>query len=129
MCRECLPAERRKMREHQGACEFCGQIIMIEGPEDMTPEEIDREATLHCECKPALIRQNEKKFKDTAYSYIDMMVKKEGINAVLKAAADLIATHEANQMTITHGGMKYSIKRSKTGPKVEVTTTEKEVME
>ena len=117
------------MIEHKGVCMYCGQIGMIEGPDDMSQEEIDNKVTLKCTCQPALAKAYAEKFKQDANSYIDMMIEKEGVNRVMKAAAELIAEHQAEQMTITHGGMKYSIKRGKTGPKVEVTVTKKEVME
>lgn len=113
------------MIETKGSCKYCGQIIMVQVPEEADQTDIDEEATMRCECRPALIYQKHKEFKEKAEIAIDTLIEDEHVNKAMKTMAAYVADRYVDSVSMASGERKYTISVGKGGPKVSVTLTRK----
>ena len=118
----------------QGCCRFCGQIVVVEAPEECTVEKLDELATGECQCDEAKRYQIKKKRKEKANKAIEEQFGEnskhplmEDIKQYLKTAADMIVEYRINSVTVDIGrGIKAKIGTSaKANVKVEKIVTEK----
>lgn len=117
------------MSEYKGACKFCGQIMVVDLLESASNEELCEAATLNCDCREAIVYQNEKKFIEKAEIFINELIDNEDIRTLMNQAAAQIAKYTISSTSFTRGGWKYTISRGKNGPKISQTHTTKETME
>lgn len=98
------------MKETIGACRFCHQTMMVMVPDDATPQIIEEEATVSCQCKLsqeyAEKKRQEEYFRmsiEAAKASIESLFEEdhfEELREALKGSVDAVAKKKIKKVTI-----------------------------
>jgi uncharacterized protein YajQ (UPF0234 family) len=98
------------MKETIGYCKFCKQSTMVMVPDNATPEEIEKEATMSCKCKLSQeyadkIRHEEsvQMSIEAAKASVDQLFEGEQfdeLRTALKGCIDSVAKKKIRKVTI-----------------------------
>lgn len=120
------------MAQHMGACIYCGQTQMVTGGEDLTPEEIDKLATLQCNCDAAQALQKLEQKKTYAEANVRTLFENDGSAAVdllLRAVTPLASKNIKKLSLVTTDGVKATLTAKENSIKVERTVTDHSALE
>lgn len=85
-----------------GECIYCGQIRQVNVPEGTPKEEVNRAATLNCECEESIKVYKLEEMKSAAEKNIDFLFREEypEIANLIKAALPAISKRKLEKVTI-----------------------------
>lgn len=91
-----------------GSCRFCGQQRIVENGDEMTEQQLEECATLHCDCDDAKTYQEAATRRDTAKQRVDELFgegageyrQPDDVLGTIKSMVDLICDKKAKNMTI-----------------------------
>lgn len=110
-----------------GACIYCGQIHMVNTEDTTNEAEINRIATLYCNCPDAVREQEIEKSVSEAKDYIKEIFASEDLQRLLTWEVELVARHTIEKANISKGEIKVMISRNAKGfIKIDKTRTIKE---
>lgn len=120
------------MAEYTGACIYCGQLHFIKGGEGMTEEQINKAATLECDCEAAGVYKKAYEKRTYAEANVKTLFAEDG-EAVQQALFDVIpalAWRTLSKVSITtQEGIKATLTAKEASIKVERTETTKRTLE
>lgn len=117
---------------HTGECRYCGQIHVVEGPEELSRKEIDELATWQCVCKGAINYKERETCKAAAVENIRGLFNKNygELQELLIAAVPMIADGVIKKVTVDTGGrVKATLTGKGAGIKVEKSIKEVQSLE
>ena len=92
-----------------GTCRYCGQIVMVDGPEDMSEAERNNFAVEQCSCDGAKKERERERRIWAAYAYIDAAFEDEKARDLMKAAIQAITTEAVDGCQVQIGQRNYKI--------------------
>ena len=107
----------------EGCCIYCGEIRMVEVPEDISQEMIDAEASQKCNCYQATEARKRKKQKEQCTEDIEEVLGEyyPEIAEIFRSSIDVIQDAKIKKLTVnTHGNKIARISMTKDGIKVEL---------
>lgn len=120
------------MELFKGACIYCGQIQLINGGEGMSDEEVNKAATMECNCDAAQLYQKNERKKNYAEANIKELFAEDG-EAVQRALLDIVPALAWRQLTkvsiTTQEGIKATLTGKEASIKVERTEVNKSALE
>lgn len=120
------------MAQHMGACVYCGQTQMVVGGDDLTPEEVDKLATLQCNCEGAQMVQKIEQKKTYAEANVRKLFDDDGKAAVdvMLRAVDPLARRQIVKLSLTTiEGVKATLTAKENSIKVERIVTDRSALE
>ncbi len=112
----------------EGGCIYCGEIRMVEVPEEATVEMINIEATLNCNCYQASQVRKRKKQKEQCIIDIYEVLGEcyPEIAELFKRSIEELQSDKIKKLTVnTHGNKIARISMTKDGIKVELEAKKK----
>lgn len=101
-----------------GACVYCGQTMNVTAmvDPDATESQMNREATMHCNCAGAKEFRDRENAKHRAVEVIDEVIKDEELKAAMMTLIAPVCEQEVKSVSIDTGtGKKYAMKLNKGG--------------
>lgn len=120
------------MPQFTGACVYCGQAQLVVGGETMTEEEINKQATLQCNCDEAQFLQKVEQKKTYAEANIKQLFENDGagLKHILLEACSCLAAQNIKKITVTTAdGVRATLTAKENSIKCERTVTDKKSLE
>ncbi len=121
------------MAQYMGSCKYCGQKTAgIIAGDNATEEEINKLATLQCNCNEAQAFQKVEQKKTCAEANIKQLFKDDGtkLKHALLEACDGLASQNIKKVTITTAeGVRATLTSKENSIKCERTVTDKKSLE
>ena len=133
-----LAEKHSVLHQENRACRYCGQMRMIEVPDNWTDEQMNELVVEHCPCPDAQTHNSIKHRKEKAHERIEMLFGEqsefpidENAEKLLHMAADAAVDLDIERVTVgIKDGTKASIKRTAKGSiKIERTESNKNAYE
>lgn len=133
-----LVVECKKTHQENRVCKYCGQIIIIEVPDDWSEEQMDELTAESCSCPDAQRYNSLKHRKEKAHERIVMLFGEqselpidESVEKLLYMAADAAVDLDVERVTISiKDGTKANIRRTPKGSiKIERSESSKDTYE
>ena len=121
------------MKQTEGACIYCGQIQMLEVPDNFTEEDINLEVTKRCKCTEAEVyTRREEQIAGAERAIKDIFKDYDNLNEVkdyLITAARPVAENKFSKISISKGNYTASMKPGKDAIKISLKFTEEQTKE
>ena len=120
------------MAQHTGCCIYCGQTQLVVGGETMTEDDINKQATLQCNCDEAQFLQKIEQKKTYAEANVKRLFADDGqaLTAMLLETVPLLACQKVRKFTATTAeGIKATLTAKENSIKVERTEVKKSALE
>lgn len=120
------------MAQFTGACVYCGQTQLVVGGETMTEEEINKQASLQCNCDEAQFLQKVEQKKTYAAANIKRLFENDGQAAlqVMLNAVEPLACQKIKKLSLVTGeGIRATLTAKENSIKVERVEIEKSALE
>ena len=120
------------MEQVTGCCVYCGQTKIVVGGDDMTEEQIDKQATLQCDCDEAQWLQRAARKKTYADANIKRLFADDGqmiLNMLLELTEPLALQRIKKFTATTEEGIRATLTAKENSIKVERTEVKKSSLE
>ena len=112
-----------------GYCKYCHDRRMVDVPDDATDDEINKAATLDCDCPGAKLARKKEYQREACTEYIEKMISTDfpEIGEIMKNSIQAMQDMKISKITInTYVGKPARLTMSKDGIKVELEKKQKE---
>ena len=120
------------MAQYTGCCIYCGQTQLVVAGEDLTEDEINKLATLQCNCDEAQALQKVEQKKTYAEANIKRLFEGDcaGLRHVLLESTGCLAAQNIKKITVTTAdGVRETLTAKENSIKCERTVTDKKSLE
>ena len=120
------------MAHYTGCCIYCGQLANVVAGEGLTEDEVNKLATLQCNCDEAQALQKVEQKKTYAEANIKQLFENDGagLKHVLLEACGCLAAQNIKKISITTAdGVKATLTAKENSIKCERTVTDKKSLE
>jgi len=120
------------MAQFTGACIYCGQTQLVVGGEELTEDEINKLATLQCNCDEAQALQKMEQKKTYAEANIKRLFTDDGqllVETLLKVVQPLACQRIKKLSVTTSEGIRATLTAKENSIKVERTEVKKSALE
>lgn len=120
------------MAQYTGCCIYCGQTQLVVAGEDLTEDEINKLATLQCNCDEAQALQKIEQKKTYADANIKRLFENDGagLKQIMLSATGCLAAQNIKKISITTAeGVRATLTAKENSIKCERTVTDKKSLE
>lgn len=120
------------MAQYTGCCVYCEQTQLVVAGEDLTEDEINKLATLQCNCDEAQALQKVEQKKTYAEANIKRLFEGDcaGLRHVLLESTGCLAAQNIKKITVTTAdGVRATLTAKENSIKCERTVTDKKSLE
>ncbi len=108
--------QKREVVQKVGFCKYCGQIVMVEAPEELPPEELNELASQQCNCDEAKRQQRRIARMGAAAIWAENYFSREsGQLQAVCCAIKAVFEYAFDNITIKSGKKTYKIDMDKDG--------------